>query len=259
MIDDSGYLVVGDEKFHQDLHFLQQQAKANPATYLHLYRETLREIERLRTGRTDGHHALGYESGKGDLRDCVTAYVRSDPGRRADFRLVFREMAPAAPGELPRRELIAIKPRRGPNNIYAHVCARLHRHPSDRQPGLNRFGDRRPDSRGSQAARLAELDAKRAIAHAWSGQQPLRTTKPLAIGARGPDLRSQLVGAARAGPGQQTYDGQPGADQHGTDSSAAGVRRSPASGTTGWHATPPSARRASGARPAPTGWPTRSN
>jgi hypothetical protein len=50
---------------------------ADPAAHGHLYRETLREIEKLRTGDSDGHHPLGYESGKGDLRDCVTAYVQS--------------------------------------------------------------------------------------------------------------------------------------------------------------------------------------
>jgi hypothetical protein len=177
MADDARYLVVGLEKFHQDLHFLRRQANTSPAARA-LYREVLREIENLRDGSTDGHHALGYERGKGDLRDCVTAYVRSAPHRKPDYRLVFREVGPQAPGGLPRRELLAIKPRRGRNNIYSHVCARLSRHPDDRQPGLNRFGDRRPDARGSQSARQAELDAKRAIPHAWAGQQPLSSTRP---------------------------------------------------------------------------------
>ncbi|WP_130447121.1 hypothetical protein [Kribbella rubisoli] len=180
MTDETRYLVVGGEKFHQDVRALRRQAEAVGGRHLHLYRELLREIERLRNGTTDGHHALGYEAGKGDLRDCVTAYLRSDPGRNADYRLVFREIGPAEPGQLPRRELLAIKPRHGRNNIYAHVCARLSRHPNDRQPGLNRFGDRRPDARGSEAARRAELDAKRAIAHAWAGQQPLGSARPVA-------------------------------------------------------------------------------
>jgi hypothetical protein len=177
--DDSRYVIVGVEKFHQDLHLLRQQAKANPAVYRYLYRDVLREIERLRSGTSNGHHALGYEPGKGDLRDCVTGYVQSHPERKADFRLVFREIGPAAPGELPRRELLAIKPRHGSNNIYAHVCARLNRHPVDRQSGLNRFGDRPANSGGNQATRQAELDAKRAIAHAWAGQQPLASSRPL--------------------------------------------------------------------------------
>jgi hypothetical protein len=186
MTDDQEYLVVAIEKFRQDLHFLRHQAKTSPAGYRHLYREVLREIERLQAGATNGHHALGYERGKGDLRDCVTVYVQSDPGRKPDFRLVFRELGPASPGERPRRELLAVKPRRGRNDVYAHTCARLRRHPDDRQPGLNRFGDKRPDARGSQAARQAELDAKRAIAHAWDGQRPLRSTRPLIESRRSP-------------------------------------------------------------------------
>jgi len=202
MVDDGKYEVVGIEKFHQDLHFLRQQAKASPAAFRHLYREVLREIERLRAGTTDGHHALGHETGKGDLRDCVTAYVRSDPSRKADYRLVFREIGPRGPGEKSRRELLAIKPRRGRNNIYAHVCARLGRHPNDRQPGLDRFGDRRPDARGSQAVREAELDTKRAIAQAWAGQQPLRSTRPFTTAARPPDVPSAgriVINADRTG------------------------------------------------------------
>ena len=86
MTDDGKYLVIGLEKFHQDLHFLRRQANASPAEYRHLYREVLREIENLRDGSTDGHHTLGYEQGKGDLRDCVTAYIRSDPSRKPDYR-----------------------------------------------------------------------------------------------------------------------------------------------------------------------------
>jgi hypothetical protein len=238
MTDDTRYLVVGVEKFHQDVRALRRQAEAVGGRYRHLYRELLREIERLRTGTTDGHHALGYEPGKGDLRDCVTAYLRSDPGRKADYRLVFREIGPAEPGQLPQRELLAIKPRRGRNNIYAHVCARLSRHPDDRQPGLNRFGDRRPDARGSEAARQADLDAKRAIAHAWTGQQPLRSTRPLAspLIPRGSPAGQSLGGTATgvqhdatrrpvqsAGPGTSYATGYP---RHG---------RTP-TGPTGWPA-----------------------
>lgn len=203
MSDDGKYLVVGLEKFHQDLHFLRRQARTSPAAR-NLYREVLRQIENLRDGSADGHHALGYEPGKGDLRDCVTLYVGSDPSRKPDYRLVFREVGPAAPGERPRRELLAIKPRRGQNNIYAHVCARLGRHPDDRQPGLGRFGDKRPDARGSQSARQADLDAKRAIAHAWTGQQPLRSTRPLAGPRRSYDRPPgwSSTPAVAGGPGQ---------------------------------------------------------
>ncbi|TCC05914.1 hypothetical protein [Kribbella soli] len=245
MTDDTKYLIVGAEKAHQDLHFLRRQAGRSSAAR-QLYREILREIERLRTGATDGHHALGYEPGKGDLRDCVTAYVRSDPAHKADYRLVFREMGPAAPGERPRRELLAVKPRRGANDVYAHVCARLSRHPDDRQPGLNRFGDRRPDARGSQAARQAELDTKRAIAHAWSGQQPLSSTRALMpAGTRNPrgteDQARAAAAAQYAEPrGSPLWAGSSGSDP-------ARGRRQP---TTGY---PHPRRNGSG----PTGWPGR--
>ncbi|MFI5697563.1 hypothetical protein ACIA58_37240 [Kribbella sp. NPDC051586] len=136
-------------------------------------------MEELAVQTSDGRHALGYESGKGDLRDCVTAYLQSDPQQKADYRLVFREMPPAEPGGLPRRELLAVKPRQGAGNIYEHTCARLNRNLHDRQPGLNAFGDRMPGLKQNQAQRRAELDANRAIAHAFPGQVPLATSRPL--------------------------------------------------------------------------------
>jgi hypothetical protein len=203
----------------------------------------LREIERLRTGTSDGHHVLGYEAAKGDLRDCVTQYLRTDPSRKAEYRLVIREIGPAGPGQLPRRELLAIKPRRGRGNIYAHVCARLNRHPDDRQPGLNRFGDRRPDARGSEAVRRAELDAKRAIAHAWSGQQPLRSARPVSapLGSRG-SPQSQVAAGVR-------YD-----DPRGTAPPTSDGARFPiqdrSQATTGYP-------RQGRLRAGPTGWPSR--
>jgi hypothetical protein len=120
----------------------------------------------------------------------VTAYLQSDPQERADYRLVFREMPPAVAGGTPRRELLAVKPRRGAGNIYEHTCARLNRNLHDRQPGLNAFGDRMPSVKQNQAQRQAELDANRAIAHAFPGQVPLATSRPLAasrFGNRRPD------------------------------------------------------------------------
>ncbi|TDW23811.1 hypothetical protein EV650_2670 [Kribbella kalugense] len=245
MTDDTRYVVVGVEKFQQEMHLLRRQAQGAGGAYLHLYRELLREIERLRTGVTDGHHALGYEAGKGDLRDCVTAYLRSDPGHKADYRLVFREIGPREPGQLPRRELLAMKPRRGRNNIYAHVCARLSRHPNDQQPGLNRFGNRRPDARGSQAARQAELDIKRAIAHAWAGQQPLRSTRPLGL-----DEARSPRGTPHDGPAAQVqHPGQREADTRSEPSSSDPARDRPAH-RTGYP-------QPGGIRQGLTGWPTR--
>jgi hypothetical protein len=84
---ESGYSISASPKFAQDLQFLRSRAMADPAAHGHLYRETLREIEKLRAGTSDGHHPLEYETGKGDLRDCVTAYVQSDPQKKADHRL----------------------------------------------------------------------------------------------------------------------------------------------------------------------------
>jgi hypothetical protein len=126
---------------------------------------------------------------------------------RADYRLVFREMPPERPGGPPRRELLAVKPRQGSNGIYAHACARLERHPNDRQPGLNTFGDRPAGSGGNQAQRQAELDEMRAIAHAYAGQQPLATSRPLdpaQFGARG----------ARAPSGQEKASGKDPRPRH---------------------------------------------
>ncbi|GAA1138576.1 hypothetical protein GCM10009630_41910 [Kribbella jejuensis] len=174
------YEVVLGKAFAVDLMRLAAAAEKDPrgpAGYLH--RQVLKQIGELAAGVSDGRHALGYESGKGDLRDCVTAYLQSDPQRKADYRLVFREMPPAGPGRLPRRELLAVKPRQGAGNIYEHTCSRLNRHPYDRQPRLNAFGDRFPGLRQNEEQRRAELDTKRAIAHAFPGQVPLATSRPL--------------------------------------------------------------------------------
>src|SRR6266487_4339641 len=172
------YELLLADGFVNDLRSLAADARRDPGRVF-LRRQVLRLIEDLANGTTDGHHPLGHEAGKGDLRDCVTAYLQSDPQESADYRLVFREIGAPGPGGLPQRELLAVKPRRGANNIYAHVCARLNRHPGDRQPGLTRFGDRVPGEGGSEAARRAELEMRRAIAHAWAGQRPLASSRPL--------------------------------------------------------------------------------
>ncbi|GAA1509598.1 hypothetical protein GCM10009741_03180 [Kribbella lupini] len=176
----ASYEVVLGQSFRVDLQRLSAAARRDPSGRLaRLRREVVRTVDQLREGESDGHHPLGFEPGKGDLRDCVTAYVRADPQEKATHRLVFREIGPAQPGGTPRRELLAVKPRQGPGNVYEHVCARLRRHPADRQPGLNRFGDRAPGDGGNQSQRQSELDTKRAIAHAWAGQRPLATSRPL--------------------------------------------------------------------------------
>jgi hypothetical protein len=215
-----GYHLLGNPGFDLDYRRIDAAASRNPTgPEAWLRRQILRQLLDLSNGMTDGHHALGYEAGKGDLRDCVVGYVQSDPEQKPDYRLVFREIGPGAPGNLPRRELLAIKPRQGSNNIYAHVCARLNRHPADRQPGLNTFGDRPADSGGSQASRQAELDTKRAIAHAWTGQQPLASSRPLQLSGSAPRAptdhtdRRRLAGVWARGsdpPGRAGATGWPG-------------------------------------------------
>ena len=234
-----GYQLVAGPGFDLDYRRIDVAAskdRSGPAAELR--RQVLRTMLDLASGKSDGHHALSYAPGKGDLRDCVTAYLRSDPQKPADYRIVFREMGPTAPGGLARRELLAIKPRRGPNNIYAHVCARLHRHLGDRQPGLDRF-DSWQDLSGGVATRQAELDAKRAIAHAWVGQQPLRFARPIVIGAPlGARHEATLRQAAMAQDGDATRTSEP----------------------TGHPTTRSVSPRAFGGRPrqGPTGWPDRS-
>lgn len=198
------YEIVLGERFAQDLQRLAADARRDPSGRgAHLRKQVLSQIKDLAEGKTDGHHPLGYEAGKGDLRDCVTAYVQSDPQKKADHRLVFRESGPATPGGQPRRELLAIKPRQGSGNIYEHACARLNRHPNDRQPGLNRFGDRPASSGGNQAQRQAELDAKRAVAQAWAGQQPLSSSRPLDPAQFGGRRQTTSAGPSRSTPRQE--------------------------------------------------------
>lgn len=206
MTEAAGYLLIAGPDFDLDYRRIDAAAQRNPGgPEAVLRRQVLRAMLDLANGRADGHHALGYEPGKGDLRDCVTDYVRSDPQRKADFRLVFREMAPEAPHSPARRELLAVRPRWGVNNVYAHVCARLGRQVTDRQPGLDRFG-REAESGGNGTERQAELDARRAIAHAWDGQQPLRSSQPLTVGAPrasgdgSPRVAQRRPPGARVGP-----------------------------------------------------------
>lgn len=194
------YDIIASPKFVQDL----RQIAADPSK-AHLRKQVLKTLKDLESGASDGHHPLGYESGKGDLRDCVTAYVQSDPQQKADHRLVFRELGPATPGGNPRREMLAVRPRQGSGNIYEHTGARLKRHPHDRQPGLNAFGDRPAGSGGNQASRQAELDTTRAMAHAYPGQVPLSSSRPLSASSFG--NRRPAAAARTADRGTETGKG----------------------------------------------------
>jgi hypothetical protein len=240
-----GYRLVAGPDFDLDYRRIDVVASKNPSgPEAVLRRQVVRAMLDLAAGKINGHHALSYAPTKGDLRDCVTAYLRVDPQRPADYRLVFRELAPAAPGELARRELLAIKHRRGRNNIYAHVCARLNRNPNDRQPGLDRFDGWREFS-GGLVTKQAELDAKRAIAHAWDGQQPLRSARPILVGAPPGASNPTAGGPSRGRVSVGTEAGQ-----------------TAECGPTGHPSTPPLAppsrsQRPGNLRPSPTGWPMR--
>ena len=84
------YEIVLGSKFVEDLQRLAADARRDPTGRgAFLRQQVLAQIKGLTEGRTDGHHPLGYEAGKGDLRDCVTCYMRSDPQKAADHRLVF--------------------------------------------------------------------------------------------------------------------------------------------------------------------------
>ena len=134
-------------------------------------------------------------------RDAELALAREFVDKAgADHRLVLREIGPSAPGGQPRRELLAIKPRQGSGNIYEHTCVRLNRHPDDRQPGLNRFGNREASSGGNQAQRKAELDTMRAVAQASAGQQPLSTSRPLGAAEFGRRGQTASTGPSHQAP-----------------------------------------------------------
>jgi hypothetical protein len=178
------YQLVAELGFNRDYQRIDRAANRNPSgPEAMLRRQLLRTMVDLATGKSNGHHVLKWIPGDGDLRDCVTEHVWSDPQQPPDYRLVFREVGPAEPGGPAQRELLAIRPRHGSNNVYAHVLARLKRGANDQQPGLHRFDV----SLQGRLTREAELDARRAIAHAWAGQQPLRSSRPIALGGTGRD------------------------------------------------------------------------
>jgi hypothetical protein len=181
MSDEARYVVLVGEGFGQDMQALYKESVRNPkGPAAVLRRNVLRELAALATGESDGHHVLGYEAGKGDLRDCVAAKLQADPGQKAEHRLTFREIpAMNLDGDRNGRELLAVHLRHGIDNVYDATSARLGRDLTARQPDLDRFGDRPAFSGGNETQRQAERDTQRAIAHAWSGQKPLSTSRPL--------------------------------------------------------------------------------
>jgi hypothetical protein len=183
-------LLVG-EQFLDDLRRIVEAADRSPGGKADfLRRQIFWEMSELMSGASAGHHVLGYEPGNGDLRDCVASKLQSDPHQKADHRLTFREIpAMNLGGPLNCRELLAVRPRHGAGNVYEQTSARLDRDLQSKQPDLDRFCHRPASSGGNEAQRQAERDMQRAIAHAWTGQKPLSTSRPLAttqFGARGP-------------------------------------------------------------------------
>lgn len=76
----SGYLLLGNRDFDLDYRRIDAAASRNPGGPEAMLRQRIvREMVDLASGNSNGHHALGYEPGKGDLRDCVTAYLQSAP------------------------------------------------------------------------------------------------------------------------------------------------------------------------------------
>jgi hypothetical protein len=68
--------------------------------------------------------------------------------------------------------------RAGSTRAFSFGVRRGHRHVTDEGNGIS-TADRPVFSGGNQVQRQAELDAQRAVAHAWAGQQPLASSRPL--------------------------------------------------------------------------------
>jgi hypothetical protein len=151
-----------------------------PANNVHrtLYKETLREIHKLEAGTSNGHHVLGHHLGRGDGRDTVVSKVSSGPGP-ATHRLTFREIPARNASGKNARDVIAVAPRHGPNNVYEQTGTRLGRSPNEKLPQLDRFGDAQVSSGGKAHQREPMLEKNRQIAHAFDGQTPLSSSRPL--------------------------------------------------------------------------------
>ncbi|MGW6281702.1 hypothetical protein [Kribbella sp. NPDC055071] len=165
-----------------------------------LYKNTLRELQDLETGASNGHHVLGAHRGLGDGRDVVVCKIGDGTGK-PNNRLTFREVPGRNAGGTDARDVIAIGARHGDNNVYQTTAMRLDRSADDRLPQLDRFGEAQVGSGGKAHQRQPVLDANRAIAHAFDGQKPLSGTRPLSETAFGGRTAS---GGAGKQPSKQT-------------------------------------------------------
>lgn len=94
--------------FKEDMKHLGASAMDNPrGPEDRLLRVTLNKLAWLKDG---GHstHALDYMPSYGDISDCDTTYVGTDPDVKPSHRLIWREFAPSRPNALPVREVIAL-------------------------------------------------------------------------------------------------------------------------------------------------------
>jgi hypothetical protein len=209
------YQILLSEGAAQDLRQMRDAAAAeakqygndkDPAHNVHrkAFKETMRELEDLGTGKSNGHHVLGNHKGLGGGRDTIVSKI--DDGTGANLRLTMREIPARNAGGKDARDVIAIAPRHGPDNIYQRTGQRLGRGPNQTLQELDRFGDAQVGSGGKAHKRGPILDANRAIAHAFDGQQPLAGSRPLSetdFGQRTGTGTTKQAGRARETP-QQT-------------------------------------------------------
>jgi hypothetical protein len=159
-----------------------------------LYKNVLKELQDLETGASKGHHVLGAHRGLGDGRDIVVSKIGDGTGK-PNTRLTFREIPGRNAGGTDARDVIAIGARHGDNNVYQQTAMRLGRSADAQLPQLDRFGEAQVGSGGKAHQRHPVLDANRAIAHAFDGQQPLSGARPLSETAFG--SRAASGGAAK--------------------------------------------------------------
>jgi hypothetical protein len=102
MAENQPYQVLLNEGAVEDLNRLRDAAAAeakrypNDKTPAHnanrtLFKSTMKEIQDLRSGASNGHHVLGEHKGLGDGRDVVVSKIGDGTGKPS-HRLTFREI-----------------------------------------------------------------------------------------------------------------------------------------------------------------------
>ncbi|HEY3001137.1 MAG TPA: hypothetical protein VGJ44_02205 [Kribbellaceae bacterium] len=102
------YTLLAGEGFLEDLRPLADPAQDRDSVE-HVWEVLAQTLDDLASGRSDGRHRLGFQPGRGDLRDCVVSYLRPEPGAPAVYWLIFREIdARHVGGGRPARELLTL-------------------------------------------------------------------------------------------------------------------------------------------------------